>query len=63
MGLLGVRCVLSVDAIGGCHRMTLDLDSTTVLSSKKKARLTYLKRQGYMPLVEHIAETGQFAAA
>ena len=63
MGLLGMRCVLCADAISDCHHETLDLDSTTVLSSKKKARLTDLKRQGYMPLVEHIAETGQFAAA
>ena len=43
MGLLGMRCVLCADAISDCHRETLDLYSTAVLSLKRKVRWTSQK--------------------
>jgi hypothetical protein len=39
--------------------ITLDIDATEIVASKKDAQWTYNKNQGYMPMVGHIAETGQ----
>jgi len=43
------------------HRkaITLDIDATLSASKNKQAQWTYKKCKGYMPMVGHIAETGQ----
>jgi len=43
--------------------ITLDIDATEIISGKKDAKWTYKKNQGYMPMVGHIAETGQVVAS
>lgn len=42
--------------------VTLDIDATEIVSSKSESKWTYNKNRGYMPMVGHIAETGQIAA-
>ena len=42
--------------------ITLDIDATEIVSNKADAKWTYNKNQGYMPMVGHIAETGQIVA-
>ena len=46
------------------HRkeITLDIDATEVIAGKADARWTYKSNRGYMPMVGHIAETGQVVA-
>ena len=39
--------------------VTLDIDATEVIAAKAEARWTYKHRRRYMPIVGHIAETGQ----
>ena len=46
-----------------CRSVTLDIDATEICSAKRDARYTYNKNQGYMPMVGHIAETGQVVAS
>jgi hypothetical protein len=45
-----------------CKRVTLDIDATEVISYKADAQWTYNKNKGFMPMVGHIAETGQVVA-
>ena len=40
-------------------QVTLDIDATVIKSKKKDAMWTYKKHPGYVPMVGHIAETGQ----
>lgn len=42
--------------------ITLDIDATEIIANKLDAKWTYNKNQGYMPMVGHIAETGQVVA-
>ncbi len=42
-----------------CKGITLDIDATEVIANKFDAQWTYNKNKGYMPMVGHIAETGQ----
>jgi len=42
--------------------VTLDIDATEIISHKAQAQWTYKKNPGYMPMVGHIAETGQIVA-
>ena len=50
--------------LGDRRTATLDMDATAaVLCGKKHARRTYLGARGYMPMVGHIAETGQVVAS
>ena len=42
--------------------VTLDIDATEVIAAKAEARWTYKHHRGYMPIVGHIAETGQVVA-
>ena len=42
--------------------ITLDIDATEIIASKADARWTYKSNRGYMPMVGHIAETGQVVA-
>ncbi|MDC9720393.1 MAG: IS1380 family transposase [Gammaproteobacteria bacterium] len=46
------------------HRktITLDIDATEIVANKADAQWTYNKNKGYMPMVGHIAETGQVVA-
>ena len=42
--------------------ITLDIDATEIIAAKADARWTYKSNRGYMPMVGHIAETGQIVA-
>jgi hypothetical protein len=46
-------------ALNKCKGITLDIDATEIIANKKEAKWTYKKNKGYMPMVGHIAETGQ----
>ena len=43
-------------------RITLDIDATEIVANKADAQWTYNKNKGYMPMVGHVAETGQVVA-
>lgn len=43
--------------------ITLDIDATEIVTAKSDAKWTYNKNQGYMPMVGHVAETGQVVAS
>ena len=42
--------------------ITLDIDATEIIAGKADALWTYKSNRGYMPMVGHIAETGQIVA-
>ena len=46
-------------ALHRCNKVTLDIDATEVVSHKSSAAWTYNKNKGFMPMVGHIAQTGQ----
>lgn len=50
-------------ALHRCKAVTLDIDATEIVSRKAEAQWTYNKNKGFMPMVGHIAETGQIVAA
>ena len=67
---MGAQGVLAVTAVNrpllrralkkkGCTKVTVDIDATLCASKNKAAKGTYKKCTGYMPMVAHIAETGQ----
>ena len=43
-------------------KVVLDIDATVIEAHKKDAKYTYKKHPGYVPMVGHIAETGQVVA-
>ena len=49
-------------ALHRCKGITLDIDATEIISHKAHAKWTYKKHKGYMPMVGHIAQTGQVVA-
>ena len=49
-------------ALHRCKEVTLDIDATEIVAHKAGARWTYNKNKGFMPMVGHIAETGQIVA-
>ena len=49
-------------ALRRCKKATLDLDATEIVVYKADAQWTYNKHKGFMPMVGHIAETGQIVA-
>ena len=49
-------------ALHQVKKVTLDIDATEVVVNKADAQWTYNKNKGYMPMVGHIAETGQIVA-
>ena len=49
-------------ALHQCKGVTLDIDATEIIANKSEAKWTYKKHKGYMPMVGHIAETGQVVA-
>ena len=58
----GVNKVLLKSALHNCKKITLDIDATEIIASKVNAKWTYKSNQGYMPMVGHIAQTGQVVA-
>ncbi|MDC9714359.1 MAG: transposase [Gammaproteobacteria bacterium] len=48
--------------LNNCKNITLDIDASEVIANKIKAQWTYKKHKGYMPMVGHIAQTGQIVA-
>lgn len=42
--------------------VTLDIDATEIIANKSSAEWTYKKNKGFMPMVGHIAETGQIVS-
>ena len=49
-------------ALHHCQQVTLDIDATEVVSNKVSADWTYKQNKGFMPMVGHIAQTGQIVA-
>jgi hypothetical protein len=49
-------------ALHHCKDVTLDIDATEVVANKAGAQWTYNRNKGVMPMVGHIAETGEIAA-
>lgn len=49
-------------ALHRCKKVTLDIDATEVVAHKAEAQWTYNKNKGFMPMVGHIAQTGQVVA-
>ena len=49
-------------ALHRCNQVTLDIDAAEVVSNKASADWTYKQTKGFMPMVGHIAQTGQIAA-
>jgi hypothetical protein len=50
-------------ALHQCKGITLDIDATEVVANKADAQWTYKNNKGYMPMVGHVAQTGQVVAA
>ncbi len=50
-------------ALHRCKEVTLDIDATEIIADKTSAQWTYNKNKGFMPMVGHIAQTGQIVAA
>lgn len=61
-GLREVNKAILSSALHHRKSITLDIDATEIVSAKSDAKWTYNKNQGYMPMVGHIAETGQVVA-
>jgi hypothetical protein len=45
-----------------CKNITLDIDASEVIANKANTQWTYKKHKGYMPIIGHIAQTGQIVA-
>jgi hypothetical protein len=57
-----VNQALLQSALHHCKKVTLDIDATEIIAHKADAGWTYNKNRGFMPMVGHIAETGQVVA-
>jgi hypothetical protein len=57
-----VNQALLQSALHQCKKVTLDIDATEIVAHKADAQWTYNKNKGFMPMVGHIAETGQVVA-
>ncbi len=60
---VSVNQAILQSALHCCKAVTLDIDATEVIANKADAEWTYKKNKGFMPMVGHIAETGQIVAA
>ncbi len=49
-------------ALYRCKRVTLDIDATEIITDKISSQWTYNQNKGFMPMVGHIAQTGQHIA-
>jgi len=54
-----VNKVVLKAALHRCKKVTLDIDATEIIAHKSSAEWTYKNNKGFMPMVGHIAETGQ----
>ena len=59
---VGVNQAVLKSVLHHCKRVTLDIDATEVVSNKTSAEWTYKQNKGFMPMVGHIAQTGQIVA-
>jgi hypothetical protein len=59
---VSVNQALLSSALHRCKEVTLDIDATEIVAHKAEAQWTYNKNRGFMPMVGHIAETGQVVA-
>ena len=59
MALVEVNKAVLKAALHRCKKVTLDIDATEIIAHKAQAQWTDNKRKGFMPMVGHIAETGQ----
>lgn len=57
-----VNQALLQSALHHCKTVTLDIDATEIVAHKADAQWTYNKNKGFMPMVGHVAETGQIVA-
>lgn len=62
-----INKVLLSSALHNCKKVTLDIDATAtaglqIIANKSSAKWTYKANKGYMPMVGHIAQTGQILA-
>jgi len=57
-----VNQALLQSALHQCKKVTLDIDATEIVAHKADAQWTYNKNKGFMPMVGHIAQTGQIVA-
>ncbi len=57
-----VNKTLLQPALHRCKKVTLDIDATEIVAHKAEAQWTYNKHKGFMPMVGHIAQTGQVVA-
>ncbi len=57
-----VNKALLQSALHRCKKVTLDIDATEIVAHKADAKWTYNKNKGFMPMVGHIAQTGQIVA-
>jgi len=57
-----VNKTLLQSALHRCKKVTLDIDATEIVAHKAPAQWTYNKNKGFMPMVGHIAQTGQVVA-
>ncbi|VVM25674.1 hypothetical protein BSPWISOXPB_7710 [uncultured Gammaproteobacteria bacterium] len=48
--------------LNNCKNITLDIDASEVIANKADAQWTYKGNKSYMPMVGHIAQTGQIVA-
>jgi hypothetical protein len=62
LALQALNKIILQSALHKCKGITLDIDATEIIAAKIDAQWTYNKNQGYMPMVGHIAETGQVVA-
>lgn len=57
-----VNKILLKSALHNCKSILLDIDATEIIANKASADWTYKSNKGYMPMVGHIAQTGQVLA-
>ena len=57
-----VNKVLLTSALHHCKAVTLDIDATEIIANKADVSWTYKSNKGFMPMVGHIAQTGQVVA-
>ncbi|MCF6217829.1 MAG: IS1380 family transposase [Gammaproteobacteria bacterium] len=57
-----VNKALLQSALHRRKKVTLDIDATELIANKAGAQWTYNKNKGFMPMVGHIAQTGQIVA-
>ncbi len=57
-----VNKALLQSALHRFKKVTLDIDATEIVAHKAEAQWTYRKNRGFMPMVGHIAQTGQIVA-